>query len=183
MRIIIAAIVGGIIMFVWGAAAHTALPTSDMERQALSAEQEAAVLPALAAVTEEGYYMFPDPDRAMANENQASGPIGVLVIKPDSKWEMSAQTLITEFVTNVLAALLAAIIAAKLAAPFGARVILITFLGVIGWLSISVSYWNWDKFPAEHGLAFGIEQGVGWFLSGIAIAAIAPHAKKQATVS
>lgn len=38
--------------------------------------------------------------------------------------------------------------------------------------SISVSYWNWYKFPTSFTVAALIEQVIGWMLAGLVIALV-----------
>src|SRR5688500_2953064 len=59
MRIAIAAIIGAIVMFIWGVAAHVALPIGDMGMK-MPVEQDAAISALQASATEgEGVYMIP----------------------------------------------------------------------------------------------------------------------------
>jgi hypothetical protein len=48
--------------------------------------------------------------------------------------------------------------------------VLATLIGIVGWISIDVSYWNWYRFPTSYVADALIEQAVGWFLSGLAMA-------------
>jgi hypothetical protein len=43
-------------------------------------------------------------------------------------------------------------------------------MGLFSWLVISVPYWNWYRFPLALTEGVLIEQVVGWFLGGLAIA-------------
>ena len=60
----------------------------------------------------------------------------------------------------------------RISAGYLYKVLAVTCFGLVGWLSISVSYWNWFKFPADFTGAAAIEQVVSWLLAGILIAAI-----------
>jgi hypothetical protein len=42
-------------------------------------------------------------------------------------------------------------------------------MGVFTWLSISVPYWNWYRFPDAFTFGSLIEMAFGWLLSGAAI--------------
>ena len=52
------------------------------------------------------------------------------------------------------------------------RVLVVTLMGLFGWVSISVSHWNWYGFPGSFAIAEGIDQVVGAFLAGLVLAAI-----------
>ncbi len=44
---------------------------------------------------------------------------------------------------------------------FGAAV------GLMGWLAISVAYWNWYQFPSAYILAEGFNQVIAWALAAL----------------
>jgi hypothetical protein len=174
VRVIVAGLVGGIVTFLWGAVSHMLTPLGEMGFSDLP--DEPAVMQALArSVPEKGLYGF--PGAGMTQEEIAMlppGPTGLLVFNPSGKWEMGPRQLGFEYGSNALAALVAAIVASRLAGFYGVRVILIAFIGVVGWLSISASQWTWYGFPDKFILAEGADQLIGWFLTGLAIAGIVP---------
>lgn len=173
-RIAIAAIAGGVIVFVWSAVAHMLLPFGEMGFSALP--NEAAVLEALkTSIPQPGLYIFPNPATKPPGETD-SRPAGLLVFHPEGGWDISPGRLLSELFSNVLAAALAAFIASLIAAAFGRRVLAVTLMGLFGWLSLTVSYWIWYGFPGSYILGEGITEVVGWFLAGLAIAKIVPRA-------
>jgi hypothetical protein len=184
-RVVIAAIVGGVIEFAWGAAAHMATPLGMMGLSPLPAE--AVLMPAMKlAIEEPGTYMFPgyDPKKEYTEEEMEAweakhreGPVGLLIYKPVGGEPMKPGMLVNEFISNVLAALIAAVVAALMVGSYGKRVVAIGLMGLFAWLSINVSYWNWYGFSGGMTVAEGIMQTVGWLLSGLAIAAIVPAAR------
>lgn len=178
-RIAIAAVVGGVIVFVWSAVSHMLLPLGEMGFTALP--NEAAVLEALkTSIPQEGLYLFPNPATKPPGEADTR-PAGLLVFHPQGGWDISPGRLLNELFSNVLAAAVAAFIASLLAAAYGRRVLAITLLGLFGWLSLIVSYWIWYGFPTAYILGEGINEVVGWFLAGLAIAKIVPPAGATAT--
>jgi hypothetical protein len=133
------------------------------------------------SITEPGFYFFPGLDHsrtASQSEKEAfmakiqQGPTGILVIHPEGAEAMSPKQLGTELATNVVSALLAAWLLSKVASGFTGRVLFVTLLGVFGFITISVPYWNWYGFPTDFTTAEGIDQVVGWFLAGLVLAAI-----------
>ncbi len=177
-RILAAAVVGGIIMFMWGALSHMVLPLGEMGMKNLPAEE--ALVPAMkTAITERGFYMFPGMDPSMSPESQRAweekyiaGPRGIVVYDPSGSAVMSPVMLGTELASNTLAALLVAFVASWIRAPYLGRVLAITAIGIVAWLSIDVSYWNWYRFPTMFTVSQLVDQAAGWFLSGLAIAAL-----------
>lgn len=175
-RIAIAAIVGGIVIFVWSFISHMLLPLGEMGFSALP--NEPAVLAALKdSVPRSGLYIFPNPATKPPGQAEDSRPAGILVFHPEGGWDISSGRLLNELLSNVLAAAIAAFIASLLAAAYARRVLAITLLGLFGWLSLIVSYWIWYGFPTAYILGEGINEVVGWFLAGLAIAKIVPPAR------
>lgn len=180
MRILIAGILGGLVMFLWGAVAHMALPIGEAGFK--DPVQQAAVLGALAQSTQgEGVYMYPgmsmeqwrDKDAAKAFREQAKGkPYALVIYQPGGSPAVQSMTpnLVKQFVTDTLAALVAAWILALGAWSLGRRVLIAGALGLFSWLTLSLPYWNWYLFPMNFTLAALIEQVVGWVLAGAAMA-------------
>jgi hypothetical protein len=182
-KILLAGIIGGVIMFIWGAVAHMALGIGESSMKAM--QNEEAVLAAMKEnMKDSGLYLFPGgvPANDMTEEQEKElmrkweqGPSGFLVYHPEGMPAMSAKTLATELFSNMLASLLAAFLLSQALGALtsmGSRVLFVTLLGLIPFMSLSVSYWNWYGFPG--GFTFGelIEQVVGFGLAGLALAAI-----------
>ncbi len=175
VRIVLAAILGGFLMFVWGAVTHMALP---FEREAMKPmPNEPAVLSAFGEnLPEPGMYAFPwiDMGAKPSTEQQqawqqkiASGPSGLLIYKPNGGEAMSPRQLVTEFVSNVLAALFGALLLMQLPGGFGRRVFSMAAIGIAAWLSISVSQWSWYGFPTSLLISDLVEQFGSWLLAGV----------------
>lgn len=180
VRIVLAAIVGGFLMFVWGALAHTVLP---FERAALKPiPNEAAVLSTLGGdLTEPGMYAFPwidlsgtvPPDQQQAwRQKLTSGPSGLLVYRPNGGEAMSPRQLVSEFLSNVLAALLGAFLLVQLPGGMARRVLSMAAIGIAAWLSISVSQWTWYGFSTPFLIGDLVDQFGGWLLAGIGMATL-----------
>jgi hypothetical protein len=75
-----------------------------------------------------------------------------------------------QWASDTLAALVVAFILSFTAVSFGRRVLFAALFGVFSWLTISVPYWNWYRFPFDFTAASLIEQAVGWVLAGAVIA-------------
>ena len=130
-------------------------------------------------ITEPGLYFYPGMDMSadLSKEQQAvweakykAGPVGLILFDPEGGDVMPPSQLITELVTNVIAAVFVGLILVNIGGTFRKRVAVVGLIGVIGWVSISLSYWNWYRFPTPFILAEGLDQVIGWTLVGIVLA-------------
>jgi hypothetical protein len=175
-----AAIAGGIVVFVWSALSHMALPLGTAGIRSIPNEERVAQA-IRGTITEGGLYFFPgfDASHTMTAEEQRAwteryrrGPSGILVVQPGGRDPMSTQQLVVELIADILAAGVAAFVLGGLGGSFVARASAVGLLGVFEWLDINVSYWNWYKFPTTYTVAALIEQVVGWTLAGLVMALI-----------
>ncbi len=182
MRLILAAVVGGIVLFLWGAVTHTLLPTAHSAYKPLP--DEAAVIGGLrGVVSEPGLYMFPyldmrtDPDEARQAEwakQYSAGPSGLLIVRPPGGDPMAmGRFLGLEFLASLLAAFVAALVASLVSGGFRERALALFAFGVVAWLSLSASEWIWYGFPPAYVLGVdAVDQLGGWLLAGLAMAGL-----------
>jgi hypothetical protein len=179
-RRVLAAIAGGVVVFVWSALSHMALGLGTAGISTMPNEDRVAQA-IRGAITEPGLYFFPGfdashkmtPDEEKAwTEKYRRGPSGILIVQPGGRDPMAPEQLVIELLADILAAGVAAFILDGLAWTFTARVAAVGLLGVFEWLDINVSYWNWYKFPTVFTAAALVEQVVGWTLAGIVMALI-----------
>ena len=178
-------------MFVWGAISHLATPMGMMGFSQL--HDEATIAAALkSSVSESGMYIIPGIDMSKAptaedtkarDEKARLGPVEFMVVNPEGREPMSPKQLGMEFGSNVLGALIAAYMLSRVVGNYLSRVAFVMLLGILGWVSISVSYWNWFAFSAGFTAAAGIEEGIGWLLVGLAIAWIVPPPRLDGPVT
>lgn len=181
MRIVIAGVIGGIVMFIWGAVAHMALPIGMMGIELPVAQEATLAAIASSATPGAGAYMYPSmaPEKwsdeaartAFVDANRDSA-YAFVVYQPDGNPMLTgmAPNLVKQFVSVTLAALFAAWLLSLGAFGFGQRVLIAGGLGLFAWLSISVPYWNWYLFPTALTIGNALEQIIGWLLAGAAIA-------------
>ena len=120
MRILLAGILGGIVMFVWTSIAHMALPLGEAGINEIP--NESAVLGAMQSSIGDktGLYIFPglgvgknatreEKSEAMKQMQQriAANPSGILMYHPPGRPFAFGKSLVTEFSTEVLQAILA----------------------------------------------------------------------------
>ena len=169
-RTLLAALIGGIVVFAWGAVVHTALPIGQMGLSTLEGEAEVVALLQQKS-PQPGTFFFPDLAQAEGAEHPASGPVAYLAWQPAASYGMG-KNLALEFGSNVLAALMAALVVGCCAGAGSAfcRASAVMAMGVFAWLSVSASHWAWHGFSNGVFLGEGIEQASGWLLAGFAMA-------------
>lgn len=183
-RIAIAGLVAGLVVFLWGAVAHMALPLGMIGMQIPpEAQQQAALAGLREHLGSEGVHVLPMPqESAWEDEAQmqafgaraAQQPYAFVVFQPQGRDSMAAMggQLATQAASTMLAGLIAAFVAAGCGSSRAQRIGIVTALGVFAWLAIAVPQWNWWRFPTDFTLAALAEHAIGWLLGGIAIALI-----------
>jgi len=178
-HILSAGLVGGLVVFGWSAVDHMLLPFGEMGLSQIPADKEPAVLEPLKGLPGTGLYMYPrlDGKDTAAHEawmqKVAHGPSGLLLYHPAGAPVMNAGTFAGEIGADILAALIAAFVLAHLTLRgLLVRAGVVSLLGVFAWLSISLSYLIWYGYPPAFVLAEGVDQAVGWFLAGLAMAGL-----------
>ncbi len=174
MRLIIAAVLAGMAMFIWGAVSHMYLGLGDAGVEPMP--NEAAMTTAMKAnLTEPGFYFMPGLDKGHRASDEEwnvftakykEGPIAMLIYSPTGDEPMSPRQLGVELASNIAAALVVGMILMLGAVSFSRGVTIATLVGVAGWLSINVSYWNWYRFPTNFVTAELIDQVASWLLAG-----------------
>ncbi len=168
-RVLMAGVLAGVAVFLWGMVSHMALPLGEAGISKLPAEAE--VLAVLAAeVPEGGLYLFPaEEDPAKWEEAYRTKPHGLLVMAPAGEPLAFARRLTVELATNLVGGLLVALLfAAGLPATVTWRSGLVAgaVLGCFATVAIDLSYANWYGFPAAYALAQLVDQVAGWALAG-----------------
>jgi hypothetical protein len=187
-RILLAGTLGGLIAFIWSAVVHMLPSTQAMGLSLLNAK-EAPVLASLKAnVTQPGLYFFPgidlasQPSESEKNawvERYRSGPVGLLLYRPVGGEMMEPRQLIVEFVSTLACAFLAAAILTATVGPYFRRVLIVAALGLFTWLALSISQWNWYGYPFAFITLDLLDQAIGWFFAGLAMAAIIRPAQSR----
>lgn len=173
-RLLLAGLLGGLVMFVWGFLVHAVLPLGKAGLAGLEAEEQ--IVAALeSSRTPQGLYVYPwqkpgESDDSYG-ERMTRSSFGLLVYNPPRETLMDPKQFLAEFASNAAAAFVAAcLLACTTLRSYFARVGFVAMLGFAAWLSIEVSYWNWYGFTAPYLGAQLVEQ-VGCFaLAGLAIA-------------
>ena len=181
-RILLAALLGGIAMFIWTSIAHMALPLGEAGIREIP--NESAVLSAMQGniAENEGLYIFPgfglgpNPSREAQHEAMkhmdeklARHPSGILMYHPaGSRPLVMVRYLSIEFATDLLEAFLALfLLSLTNLTSFGARLGFVVLAGVLAAIATNISYWNWYGFPTVYTAAYMLIQVVGFLCVGL----------------
>jgi hypothetical protein len=173
-RILLAGVLGGFALFVWGGLAHTVLGMGEVGIQYLPQQQ--AVMDGLkASVPQSGFYFFPQMDAAgKIPAEKAGGPYGIMIYHSAGAGGPITSQLINEFVLNIVIALFAAVLLSLASGIRGyvPRVGFVTFLGLTVGLMTNVQYWNWYGFPLSYTVSAVAIDVIGFLFVGLVVAAI-----------
>jgi hypothetical protein len=181
-RVLLAGIVAGLVVFIWGAIAHTVLPLGFVGLKIPPETNQQATLDSLRTqLVDEGVYMLPVPQREIWEDEAAmnafgakaaQSPYAFVIFQPRGRDGMAAfgPLLMRQAGFDVLAAIVAAIIAAGVAGSRARRIGTVALLGVFASLVLAAPYWNWYRFPLDFTLAALTMQVIGWLLGGVVIA-------------
>jgi hypothetical protein len=185
-RILLAAILGGIAMFVWSSIAHIALPLGKTGIKEIPNEQ--AVLNPMQTQLggTSGFYAFPgvglgpNPTRAEESaamqqyeQKLAANPSGILIYHPPGAKALTPGQLITEFLTEMAEALLLAwLLAQTRLATLASRMGFVIIAAVMAAITTNIPYWNWYGFPSNYTVAYMSIEFVGYLVAGVVIASV-----------
>ncbi len=188
MKILLAGILGGIVMFIWTSIAHMALPLGEAGIREIP--NEAALLSEMQNNMGEqtGLYIFPGPGigknatrqektEAMKHvgEKMAANPSGILMYHAPGRPFTLGKWLGVEFGKELLEAILVLFLLAQTRiGSFAGRIGFVLVAGILAAISTNVSYWNWYGFPCVYTASYMLIQIVGFLLVGIVAALVLP---------
>jgi uncharacterized membrane protein YkgB len=181
MKILLAGVLGGIVMFIWTSIAHMFLPLGEAGIREIP--NEAAVLDAMKSNIGEnrGLYIFPgyglgrnatrqEKSEAMkhAGEKYANNPSGILMYHPPGRLLTMGKWLGIEFGTELLESILVVFLLAQTRlSSFGGRVGFVTVAGILAAIATNVSYSNWYGFPCIYTASYMFIKVIGFLCVGL----------------
>ena len=186
-RLLLAGVLAGLAVFVWGMLSHMVFGLSEAAVKSLP--NEPAVLTALNQnVKAPGFYLYPGGMEALQNapadqqdaltkqyeETYKTQPHGVLILTPPTGVMYSfPKLLLNELLSNILGGLIAAwLLSLALGSlpSFISRIGFVALLGLFATFAIDFSYWNWYDFPTKYLLTSLADNTLGWALAGAVLA-------------
>ena len=195
MKILLAGILGGIVMFIWTSIAHMALPLGEAGIREIPNEKDVLNVMQTDIGEQSGLYFFPGPglgpnptrqqkSDAMkrVEEKLATNPSGLLMYHPPGTPFAFGKSLGIEFVTELLESILAVFLLSQTRiASFGGRVGFVFVAGILAASATNVSYWNWYGFPAVYTASYISIQIIGFFCIGLVAALVLRKSPVPAT--
>ncbi len=179
-KVIIATLLGGLTLFIWGGFSHLVLfigtgfkplPNEDKVMEVLKTN-----------INEQGLYFFPGKDFKNSTKAQdavfenkfRNGPVGMLIYRPIGGNPFAVSKLINQFLSNLLSVLIVVITVSSIYAGYWKRVIIVSLLGLLTCTAVSSIYWNWYEFPTSFFVAQILDMFIGFFLAGLVICKVIP---------
>lgn len=182
-RVALAGLLGGLVVFMWGAISWMALPFHSASIHSITDRKE--TMAALQAkLPGPGVYHFPGfPDQGegetdfMAwSEPFIDGPhISMLVYNDKGYQPFAPSQFARGLIQNILSAVLVAYLlslAVGTAKSFGHRVLFVTLIGVFLAIGGPLTEMNWMTIPAEFSLPNAADAVISWALAGLVIGGI-----------
>lgn len=177
----LAAVVGGLILLIWGFLAWLVLPLHESTMQNLP-DEDIIVDILSKSIQNEAVYIFPglpidDSQAAMDEhiEKYKRGPRGIIVYNPRG----GDPLMIGNFVVGAVLCIIAAFVvtwflvrSTAVSSPYLVRVAYCGMFGVLITFSSYLSAWNWMGYPLSYSTAMAADAIIGWLLAGLGIAAI-----------
>jgi hypothetical protein len=186
---LIAALVGTVLMYVWATATHmsplgmTGLNMSRMDPGTVEALKTATG-------DKPGLYTFPAyteaelSDMAAVEAKQASSPSGIVLYAPAGEKAMTPTQLIGELVLEFVEMLLALWLLSK-AGVTGVvpRVGIMAVIGVLAAMTTNAHYWLWYKYPIDYTLVAMLIEFGKYVAGGIGAALMLGWLEKRSAAS
>lgn len=185
-RVFLAALLGGVAMFVWSSIAHTVLPLGEAGIKEIP--NEGPVVSAMHSTMGEtpGLYLYPGMTAGTDSNGKpkmmsmddygkklAGSPSGLLIYHPPGAKALTPGQLITEFLTELVEAFLAVMLLVQTRlTSFGSRVGFITAVGVLAAVTTNIPYWNWYGFPVTYTAGYMATEIIAFLFLGLVAAAM-----------
>ena len=178
-QMILGTVLGGIVLFVWGAIAWMFIPWPGQPLRAFKNE-DAVTQAIIANAAQSGNYLMPNADQKgltaeqqqKAMEKMARGPIVFAAVRLEP-FNSMAKPLVSQFLTQLLVALLGTLLLLQTSGlSYKSRVIFLTTIGLIIFVGGHMDESTWWSFSNAYMLMqFGVLV-IGWFLASLVMSAV-----------
>jgi hypothetical protein len=187
-KLLLGALIGGVILFVWGAVSHMLLPIATMGLHSFTNE-ETVKQAVIANAPRSGVYFLPymqqegltEEQQNAAFERAMQGPVLFVAVRL-GRASSFGTLLIIQFLIDIFTALLLTALLLN-ARPMGyaQRVLFVVVVALVVGISALLPDWNWYNFGLAYtaGEFFGLL--IGFALAGLVLAKIANPQPTTAT--
>ncbi len=184
-RILLAGILGGVALFLWGGLSHMVLGLG--ERGVTNLPTQQPMMDTMrTSLPQSGFYFFPEVDASgKMRGDQVGGPWGVLIYHASGATSAMGRQLTIECLTNIVQALVAAFLLSLAVGltSYTSRVGFVVLAGLMAGAAMTIEYWNWYGFPANYTGGMLADRFIGFLIVGLVVAAfIKPAAARMQTV-
>jgi len=179
LYITLGTLLGGLVMFAWGAASHMVIPYGTLVFLRFSDEDTVARAISANAPRSGVYFLpyMPEGDPAgmqAAQEKLARGPFVFAAVRAGAMGETRGY-FIGQLVIDLLAGLLTTVLLLQARpATATARALFMGVVGLAAWVAASLPAWNWYAFSLAFTLASLLDLVVGFALAGLVISPFLP---------
>jgi len=171
-KVLLAGILGGLALFMWGGLSHMVIGLGEVGIQNI---QRPIYDSMKAASPQHGFYFFPENDgKGNMKDEFKGGPTGILIYNPTGAGASMTGQLINEAILNIVQALLAAYLVSLAAIKltrYPQRVGFVFVLGILSAIATNIEYWNWYGFPSSYTMASIVDKLIGFMVAGLVVAA------------
>lgn len=171
MKLLIAGVLGGIVIFLWGMVSWMVLPWHKDTINHFKDERSVAAV-VTANISKSGMYIMPAGEMEGVEAHQANMPMIFASISLDGMKPMGGY-MMTGIINQILAAILVAFLVSKVSLGYLGRVGFIVMLALTAGLITNGPYWNWFSFDTQFTLVTFGDILISWFLAGLVIAKFA----------
>ena len=180
-QLVLGTLLGGIIVFAWGAVSWMVLPWHASTMRAFTSEQAvASAIRANAPLA--GVYLLPnahaqgkssrETERA-AHERMKHGPVMLAVIRPSGADPDAGSLYLKGLLVEMAGALMMSLILLSLPGlRYSHRVRIVTLVALAAGVLCRVSDWHWWGFSTNYTLTNIADTVIGWFLASLVIAKV-----------
>lgn len=161
---LIGGIVGGIILFLWGAASWMLLPWHMSTLH--SFKDETAVVQVIQTnAPESGIYLSP-----LQQTSTAPGPMVFASVYTKGMPSSMVPSMVIEFIIQLIAAFLVTWMLTKTTLGYLGRLGFVLVFALAVGITTDLMYWNWFHFDTKYTLVLLADLLIGWFLAGLLLA-------------
>jgi hypothetical protein len=175
-KLVKCAVVGGLVLFVWGMISWVVLPWHKMHM--MSFKNDEKVMDVIKDnASESGIYILPNcsenqshSDMMKNRDMMMKGPFVFAAVSMEGKNPDMTASMVKGFLLKVIAAFIVSWMLMQTRLNYQRQVGFVTIVGLLIGLTGVLPYWIWFGFPGGFAIATIFEAIVGWFFAGLVIA-------------